>query len=166
MSNATRTNVPPQALPAIIGERHKPVGAEVEAPGLWVERGIINQREVFSYCHFDDDFTASLGATMGVVSDMPAGGFWLYGRLVCLSTNILQGTPTNAGAPTGFQRVRLAGIDGKARRGNQNAPSIVFCGETGAWLWISRDGLKPKRMTLAAAVDAMIDHQIKSEGVV
>lgn len=115
--------------------------------------------------YFDDDFYNSVAEWFGAVRDVPAGGFVVYGLHVMKRPLVLQGTPVRPGAPLGWDRWRLAGLDGVARAGDRKAPSLVYSAEGDAFLFVRRDNLKPKRLSFAQFVEALHQHAGKAGAV-
>ncbi|UTL90712.1 hypothetical protein [Pseudomonas fluorescens] len=107
---------------------------------------------------FDDDFAGTLAEWFGAVRDVPAGGFFLYGQLVCKQRQRAQFAPT-ARAPEGWDRFRLAGPDGVARAGDRKAPSLVYSADGDAFLFVRRDNLKPKKLSFEQFVSLLIKHR-------
>ncbi|MNG19694.1 hypothetical protein D3C84_1038810 [compost metagenome] len=105
----------------------------------------------------DHDFFATLAEYFGTMHDCPAGGFFVNGLHVCNRRQRDEFAPTR-NAPEGFDRWRLAGVDGVPRVGDRNAPTVIYSREGDAFMLTRRDNLKSKPLTFAQLVELLCKH--------
>jgi len=115
----------------------------------------VNSTQLLEYV--DQDFFSTLAEYFGAVNDCPSGGFWLYGLHVCNRRQRDKFAPTR-NIPEGFDRWRLAGVDGVPRVGDRNAPAVIYSRENDAFMLTRRDSLKPKPLTFFQLVELLGKH--------
>jgi hypothetical protein len=123
--------------------------------GITAIEAQVNSTQLLEYV--DHDFFSTVADYFGAVNDCPRGGFWLYGLHVCNRRQRDKFAPTH-NSPEGFDRWRLAGVDGVPRVGDRNAPAVIYSRENDAFMLTRRDSLKPKPLTFFQLVELLSKH--------
>lgn len=111
-----------------------------------------------SVADVDQDFFATLAEHFGAAHDCPSGGFWLNGMHVLRRRMFIDGERVHENCPIGFDRWRLAGLDGVPRTGDRNAPAVIYSRDGDAFMLTRRDNLKPKPLTFTQLVALLSKH--------
>jgi hypothetical protein len=106
----------------------------------------------------DHDFFGELCNRAGMVHDCPSSGFQLQRLHVCDRRNTSPGHPTNH-AVEGFDRYRMAGVDGVARVGDRDAGTVIYSRSADSFMHVKRDGLAPKRISFSEFCTLLAMHR-------
>ncbi|WP_154217466.1 hypothetical protein [Pseudomonas syringae] len=106
----------------------------------------------------DHDFFGELCDRAGMVHDCPSSGFQLQRLHVCDRRNTSPGHPTNH-AVEGFDRYRMAGVDGVARVGDRDAGTVIYSRSADSFMHVKRDGLAPKRISFSEFCTLLAMHR-------